>query len=294
MTVSVVAVQFVHVSILTKWPFPLSQYNPYVSPQKFKTPATFRLAFFGISPKTHRNDDGSKHRSFPRKKSSALTDTARQWTRWENRSDRCHCCCRSITLAPVTSSNGCFAPVHQELPTAPHHQITTPRSHLSIFLLFMTQVLPLDIAMVELLPCLQFFCQLEGHFVSWAYDFERCGRGGGRFGWRRLTCIAFGGGIGCRSLSILHRFRDVGSLFSCGWTLYPFPWIFFDWIPTELCLFLDSVVSVFFLGLQIDCFAFAFKPALLFENPRILVFDLLHTILFLYCIYVITFPFINI
>ena len=135
--------------------------------------------FSAFPSKTHRNDDGCQHRSIPRKKSPALIETARQWTRWENRSDRCHCCCRSITLAPVTSSNGCFAPVHQELPTAPHHQITTPRSHLSIFLLFMTQVLPLDIAMVELLPCLQFFCQLEGHFVSWAYDFERCGRGGG-------------------------------------------------------------------------------------------------------------------
>ena len=35
------------------------------------------LAVFSISPKSHRNDDGCQHRSFPRKKSPALIETAR-------------------------------------------------------------------------------------------------------------------------------------------------------------------------------------------------------------------------
>ena len=129
-----------------------------------------------------------------------------------------------------------FCPRPPKLPTAPHHQITSPRSHLSIFLPFMTQVLPLGIAMVELLPCLQFFCQLEGRFVSWAYDFERCGRGGeGHFVGRRLICSDFGGCIGWRPFYIAFGMWALYSRVDelCTLALGSF----FDWIPTALCLF---------------------------------------------------------
>jgi hypothetical protein len=37
--------------------------------------------FSAFPPKTHRNDDGCQHRSFPRKKSPALIETDRQRTR---------------------------------------------------------------------------------------------------------------------------------------------------------------------------------------------------------------------
>ena len=60
MTVSVVAVQFLR------------------HPRKFKTLRTdTNLAFFSISPKSHRNDDGHQNRSFHQMKSSAFN---RHWS----------------------------------------------------------------------------------------------------------------------------------------------------------------------------------------------------------------------
>ena len=80
--------------MLTKWPFPLSQYNAHVSNNdrfgcRSTTPtssteiqnATHRtdthFAFFSISPKSHRNDDGHQNRSFHQMKSSAFN---RHWS----------------------------------------------------------------------------------------------------------------------------------------------------------------------------------------------------------------------
>ena len=233
MTVSVVAVHFLR------------------QPQEFKTPATHRLAFFSIPPKTHRNADGSEHRSFPRKKSSALIETDRPRTRWEPRSEWCHFCNDCITVASDSSSNGFFAPAFQcyhPLPIAKSlHLVLTPVFHFLLSHRFSCWTWPWPDSWPS-----SSFCELERRFISRAYDSERWGRGGG-LGWAVFSLV--GRWLICSDFrrwnwlaSILHRFRDVGSILV--WVNFvPLPLGFFRLDPYHTDVTFDSALRLLFFGI---------------------------------------------
>ena len=242
MTVCVVAVQSVR------------------QPQKFKPSPHPRLSFSQHFPKNTPQWRRLSTPLSPRKKSPALTETARQWTRWEFRSEWCHFCSGCMIITSVSSSNGYFAPAHQcyqPLPVAKSlHLILTPALHwiLKDRCYFWTWRWPDNWTSSSFL------------LTWWPFRFDSLrfrarqiwARGRGTA--RHLICCDF---RRCPWIaSILHRFWHLRSLVSCGLAeLYLFLDLFSAGSSQRCALIWIRLYAFFFWRIACDWFAYAFKHA---------------------------------
>ena len=242
MTVSVVAVQSVR------------------QPQKFIPSPHPRLSFSQHFPKNTPQWRRLSTPLSPRKKSPALTETARQWTRWEFRSEWCHFCSGCMIITSVSSSNGYFAPAHQcyqPLPVAKSlHLVLTPALHwiLKHRFYFWTWPWPDYWASSSFL-----LTWWPLRFVSLRFRARQIwARGRGTA--RHLICSDFGGGPGLRRFYI--AFGTCALLSHVDERGCTCSWIFFSAGYSQRCaLIWIRLYAFFFWRIACDWFAYAFKHA---------------------------------